>query len=721
MGFQPINVPIFNTGLEKDLPGYLIPDDAMPELKNAYIWRKRVKKKYGSTLLGRLQNQVLAEAVGALGATHYTYTLLNIPAAPSFITITSGVQVITDDGQGNLIGDIDPLGTNTINYETGDIDVTFLNVTAAAVTVSYDYYLRLPVMGIFLLETNNINDENVIAFDTEKSYLWNESNERFENITYLTSGAAFSWSANNYNFFWGLNYYTDTNNNRLFWVVNNSVADGIRYFNGSTTNGWTVFRPTTSTVANNFLDTARMVISYKDRLIFLNTTETVNGVSTNLYQRARWSQNGSPLSADAFNSNVVGKGGYIDAPTSEQIISCAFYKDILIVFFERSTWQLVYTGNEVLPFIWQRINSQYGSESTFSSISFDEGIQTVGDKAIVLAETTNVNRMDLKIPDEVFEIDNSNFAVERIHGVRDYYTELSMWTTVTEENLNVFPDRILVLNYRDGAYSYFDVSATCFGQFQWQSDLIWSKATKTWEEYDGKTWNSFRTNEKQPLILYGNQQGYVSIINFPTNTNDPSLYITNITQAFPAVITSPDHNLKKGTFVKFKDVVGMSEINDTVGMITNLTIDTITVDIDTRTFTAFSGYGQMSIVDNFSIKTKRFNPFYQLSKMIRINYFDTYVESYENGEITIDVIKDDSSVAITSNAVSLQNINTLFNNEKVWQRLYLNVRGQFLQFYFHLSDEQMRDGNSPYNTFILYNMRIWGMPIGRLFSYDRIT
>lgn len=46
------------------------------------------------------------------------------------ILITVNLQLgrtlnITDDGGGNLIGDIDPLGVNTINYETGAISVKF--------------------------------------------------------------------------------------------------------------------------------------------------------------------------------------------------------------------------------------------------------------------------------------------------------------------------------------------------------------------------------------------------------------------------------------------------------------------------------------------------------------------------------------------------------------------------------------------------------------------
>src|SRR4029077_9716800 len=61
-------------------------------------------------------------------------------------------------------------------------------------------------------------------------------------------------------------------------------------------------------------------------------------------QRVRFSQNGDPTdTANGWLEDVPGRGGYIDAPTKEAIISAEFLRDRLIVFFERSTWELVYT------------------------------------------------------------------------------------------------------------------------------------------------------------------------------------------------------------------------------------------------------------------------------------------------------------------------------------------------------------------------------------------
>jgi len=84
-----------------------------------------------------------AENEGAVGSTNYTGNFSYTPVRPGTVNISDGVQVVTDDGQGNLIGDIQA-GTNTINYETGAFNVTFAATTtgSAGVNAAYDYNME---------------------------------------------------------------------------------------------------------------------------------------------------------------------------------------------------------------------------------------------------------------------------------------------------------------------------------------------------------------------------------------------------------------------------------------------------------------------------------------------------------------------------------------------------------------------------------------------------
>lgn len=76
---------------------------------------------------------ITGESVGASGSTEYSGTLAN--GQVFGLVIKDGTQTVTDDKNGNLIGD----GTGTINYATGAYSVTFNATTATAVTADYLY------------------------------------------------------------------------------------------------------------------------------------------------------------------------------------------------------------------------------------------------------------------------------------------------------------------------------------------------------------------------------------------------------------------------------------------------------------------------------------------------------------------------------------------------------------------------------------------------------
>src|SRR5690606_15469211 len=142
------------------------------------------------------------------------------------------------------------------------------------------------------------------------------------------------------------------------------------------------------------------------RLLLFNTVEAAwdPGTSTYIYtnytNRCRFSKNGNPLDADAWYDLPGFSGGFItNAGTKEAIISVQFIKDRLIVFFERSTWELVYTFSETDPFIWQKINTELGVESTFSGVPFDKVVLGIGNVGIHACNGSNVERVDQKIPD----------------------------------------------------------------------------------------------------------------------------------------------------------------------------------------------------------------------------------------------------------------------------------------------------------------------------------
>lgn len=62
---------------------------------------------------------------------------------------------VTDDGAGNLIGDVDSLATNTINYQTGAISLTFNVAVVAGATLQVQYNPATPSIPLGIMFFQN--------------------------------------------------------------------------------------------------------------------------------------------------------------------------------------------------------------------------------------------------------------------------------------------------------------------------------------------------------------------------------------------------------------------------------------------------------------------------------------------------------------------------------------------------------------------------------------
>lgn len=77
--------------------------------------------------------------------------------------------------------------------------------------------------------------------------------------------------------------------------------------------------------------------------------------------------------------------------------------------------------------------------------------------------------------------------------------------------------------------------------------------------------------------------------------------VTNITKATAAVVTAATHGFSVGDTVTFAAVIGMTEINDRIGVITAVAdANTFTVNIDSTGFTAYSSAGTAAKCERFT-------------------------------------------------------------------------------------------------------------------------
>lgn len=667
-------------------------------------------------------------------------------------TIGSGgnATVYNDDGAGNLV--YGPLpngpytGSGTINYATGlgAISFTVVPPNPTVTTVSFNYFPGLPVMGIWQREIAPINDEQTIFWDTRYAYV--NPGTGFQEFI-----AGTSWFGSNSDFFWTTNYRGSTPSARLLFATNfvSDLNDPMRFTDGTT---WTNFTPLVD--ATNTLFQARILIPYYGRLLALNVFEgaTVGGPggASNIFNRCRFSQIGDPTAVDAWRSDQFGKGGFIDAPTNEEIISAIFYKNTLIVFFERTTWQLRYVGEYGLPFIWERISSDFGSGSTFSTILFDDGVLGVGDRAIISSSAVSVNRIDLDIPDIVFEnFRNANAGNIRVCGIRDFQRELVFWCysdAQDQEPGQIFPNKTLLFNYRNKTYAIFRNNVTFFGTYQPDTGLTWDSQVVTWDDNE-VFWSDADTQSQFPRIVSGNQQGYIHYYGY-VQKDEPSLYIQAITlspnTSTPVNLTINNHNLNTGDIIEitnadFFPVDSSLIINGDLFQVTFIDVNTVSLqewngtnyqNAIRQSASAYIGCGQVTLFPVLNITTKDFNPFQQKGMQLKMSYLDVLFDGTEQNDTTqfnaISIrIFINSSLAAQGNLLTgntqvetIPIVNNVYNqgftSDYIWHRFYATLSGQYMRIQLTYDDSLMNSINTHEETMTLDAMILWTRPGGKL-------
>ena len=503
----------------------------------------------------------------------------------------------------------------------------------------------------------------------------------------------------------------------------------------------------------NKLFSCRQLIPYYGRLLAFYTFEGASRASSKeYYNRVRFSQIGDPTQTGAWDSTIFGRGGFIDAPTSQRIISVTFFKNTLIVYFERSTWQLRYVGDYGIPFVWERISSDFGSDSQFSSLLFDEGVLTVGNRAIVSSTSQSVERIDLKIPDVVFSFRNESFGTRRVHGIRDFQRELAFWSYVDANNTDaaqIFPNYSLVFNYRNNTWARFRNNITCYGTYYDITGVSWDSTTTYWDDYE-TTWDDVANQTEFPLVICANQQGYVHKYGY-TSQDEKSLSITAIDRSGTYLtLTIKNHNLMTGDLIYLENIVFINtanamevtnDLNDTVYEVRNITdggFDTDRIEIgkwDTSIQSydyefdyipaegsgTYVGGGTVRLLPRMNIATKDFNPFMKDGRQMKLGYVDFLTDAFSGGQVSINLYADTTSSEKGNLIVGQQemrtNQNPLFKEtdyDIYWNRFFSTLFGQFISLQITYDDDQMNDIDIVNQTFVLNAMILWTKPGGRL-------
>lgn len=700
MIYQPFLISNYATGLDREVQPWLLPNDAFVDLLDGFVYRGVTKKRdgYSGFAIGlkstytesRMVHQVanVAPATGAIDGANKTFTwTLTTPVARGRVVITGNnpAQVLTDNGSGTFTGD----GTGTINYTTGAVSITFTTAPAVASTVllTYSYHQGLPVMGVMsFYPTNNIRE--LIVADTRYVNRYNPSTDRLDDISSIT---AYNGTATD---FWSWVNYADATSIPRLLFCNGVVGDVIQQYDGTTVSA---YAPTFSVGTLN----ARQMFNVRDRLVLFQTIE-----AGTLYPR-RIRISGTGANCDNFDNTATG-AGFIDIPDNTWFFGAAFNRDDVLFFTEAATWMLKYTGNDVTPFILEKIDGSRGSAAAFSVVSYLNRTLAASPRGLIISDGYQVERMDNNIPDFCFNDIKSDQFLRCFSGFldeeRDVYMIYPSQGTIRPPLLtNGESDRILVINFEEDNYAIYRIPLSCMGNFQNAITILWSDLTASngYPNWDALAetygnWNAFPFSKGAPISIGGGHKGEIWTLNDVQSEDNPQK-IRNLTviNSDTLRVTTDWNNYEVGDNIVFEGVQGMTEVNHKQAAIKEIQTawNVFDVDIKTLGFSSYTGGGIASKTIPLESLTKKLNPFVEMDKKLRcgwIYFYVTVAETLLTDEsdnpvpafLDIDVITNDTdidSVPTYQYRIDCSNLEGEIGSKK-WVKIWINQTSKFLQF-----------------------------------------
>ena len=729
MAFDKFLIAPLKSGLQTNFKPWLILDESFQNMRNLYTWRGSIKKRFGSNVMNsskaapfdQLFTRLRANIGTTDGAGAFNVIVPNFTTVGQIFSVDDNIFTIVDADPGPQAMLSTGPGAGTFDTTTRTVDI----IGAAALTDVF-WYPSWPVMHFATYLVSSSGTTQLFAFDTQFAYTfsyaagWNR-----------VVGGADLWTGDvndAADFYWTTNYRGIGSQNYLLFITNNIVFDGFRYWDGATFVQLGTAGTTPINAAGDFIETAKIVVPFKGRLLLLNVSENIGGLSTRFSNRIRFSQIGSPVDVDSWRQDIIGKGNFITATTKESIISIEFIKDRLIIFFDSSTWELVDTGNSIFPFQLLQLNSELGVESSNSVIPFDKVALGFGQTGIHACNGVNVERIDQSIPSTIFDVRSDNFSLLRVAGVRDYYSELVYWSytsvDASQKFSETFPNRVLVYDYINGTWAYNDDSITAFGLFSLEESFTWQDFNNEWKE-NQDFWDNPDLKSKFKNIVGGNQRGFTFLIDPQISSNSISLDITGIAVANNIVqFEVNDHNLAIGSYIYINsiqaDAPNMADdgvLNKVIFKVDDVQSEFLfTIDVGALVITGvYTGGGVISRVSVIDLISKQYNFYNKAASQIALSRIDFLVDRQEDGQVSLTVYNSSSDIDMFEDSQNTgSNIGTGIletspyalkpmeaTQERFWHSFYLNSYGENFSYRISMFDDQIRDPNIVFSDFQL--------------------
>lgn len=138
-----------------------------------------------------------------------------------------------------------------------------------------------------------------------------------------------------------------------------------------------------------------------------------------------------------------------------------------------------------------------------------------------------------------------------------------------------------------------DTSSHVYYTFEWTANI--ESDIESYRVY-GSTTSGFTPSDSNKLATVQDTTATIQLTKSPKTKS-----ISAITQATDAVITTTSaHGIDVGDFVEVTGVVGMTELNGNTYEVLAKTTDTLTIDVDSTGFTAYTSGGTVTTTNNYA-------------------------------------------------------------------------------------------------------------------------
>lgn len=505
MTLQPQLIAPFRTGLDTDVEPWIAPIDSFRLINNLHIHHGYLEKRSGYRIFSQMVPSATPINISAITQANPGEITTAAPHGYSSgnLVYVTGVGGMTELNNRAFTITVTGASTFTIGEDTTTYTAYTVGGTVAVVDTSVDR-----VMGIWrYLEATGA--KATLAFSTTRANLYSGVTNSF-----IELDAAPIMDGGVYDYIWATNWQSTDVVNRLYFT-NGKAFDGVslnglRYYDG---NGVTTTDFNTNSLGGGrTLYGGKLLFVIKQRLVVLNSFENDGLATNNFPQRARWCQAQGPSNWDDL---TPGGGGFVDAPTGDQILSAQALQDIIIVQFTNSVWTLRPVPDPALPFRWDKINDFRACDGKMATVGYDRDVRALGVRGITATDGVETRRIDTRIMD--FTVDEINVdEFQKVFCARSFSNQ--RWWTLYPANEDTENTAALIWDDDSSAFTTYSIEMNCLGFGNFGQDFglndftVENNLDLALNDMAEETLQSFFWQDNQETFLGGNISGTVFVL-----------------------------------------------------------------------------------------------------------------------------------------------------------------------------------------------------------------